>query len=89
MKETRPGVPLGAICLPEDADRLAAVMMKHTTTLGVRRQDMSRHALERAIETVETSFGPVRGKPPLAWACGAAKRNPTIWPLCGAKAGST
>ncbi len=62
MKKSRPGVLLSVICLPEDADRLAAVMMKHTTTLGIRRQSMSRYALDRSVETVETSYGPVRVK---------------------------
>ena len=62
MKKNRPGVLLSVICLPEDADRLAAVMMKHTTTLGIRRQDMSRYVLERSIETVDTPYGEVRVK---------------------------
>ena len=46
----------------EDADALAGVMMKHTTTLGIRRQDLSRYALRREIGTVETCYGPVRVK---------------------------
>ena len=62
MKKSRPGVLLSVVCLPEDADRLAAVMMKHTSTLGIRRQDMSRYVLERSIETVEAPYGPVRVK---------------------------
>ena len=62
MKKSRPGVLLSVICLPEDADRLAAVMIKHTTTLGIRRQDMSRYALNRGIETLKTPYGPVRVK---------------------------
>lgn len=62
MKKTRPGVLLSVICLPEDADRLAGVMMKHTTTLGIRRQDLSRYALRREIGTAETCYGPVRVK---------------------------
>ena len=62
MKKSRPGVLLSVICLPEDAARLAALMMKNTTTLGIRRQDMSRYVLERAVETVETPYGPVRVK---------------------------
>ncbi len=62
MKKSRPGVLLSVICLPQDADRLAAVMMQHTTTLGIRRQDLSRYTLQRSVETVETSFGPVRVK---------------------------
>ena len=62
MKKSRPGVLLSVICLPDDADRLAAVMMKHTTTLGIRRQIMSRYLLSRSIETEETPYGPVRFK---------------------------
>ena len=62
MKKSRPGVLLSVICYPEDAEKLAAVMMKHTTTLGIRRQDMSRYVLDRAIETVQTPYGPVRVK---------------------------
>ena len=62
MKKSRPGVLLSVICLPGDADRLAEVVMKHTTTLGIRRQDMSRYVLERRIETVATVFGDIRIK---------------------------
>ena len=62
MKKNRPGILLSVICLPEDADRLAEVMMKHTTTLGIRRQDMSRYALDRREETVSTPYGDVRVK---------------------------
>ena len=62
MKKNRPGVLLSVICLPDDADRLAALIMKHTTTLGIRRQDMSRYALERGISTVSTKYGDVRVK---------------------------
>lgn len=62
MKKNRPGVLLTVLCLPQDADRLAAVMMKHTTTLGIRRQDMSRYLLKRGEETVSTAYGEVRVK---------------------------
>ena len=62
MKKNRPGILLSVICLPEDADRLAEVMMKHTTTLGIRRQDMGRYALKRSEETVSTPWGDVRVK---------------------------
>ena len=62
MKKSRPGVLLSVICLPEDADRLAAVLMKHTSTLGIRRQDMRRYVLDRTFETAETPYGPVRVK---------------------------
>ena len=62
MKKGRPGVLLSVICLPDQADTLAAVMMRHTSTLGVRRQDMSRYVLNRQMETRETACGPVRIK---------------------------
>ena len=62
MKKNRPGILLSVICASQDADHLAEVMMKHTTTLGIRRQDMSRYFLRRKIETVSTEYGPVRVK---------------------------
>ena len=62
MKKSRPGVLLSVVCLPEDADGLAAVMMKYTSTLGIRRQDLSRYTLLRGIETVGTPYGEVRVK---------------------------
>ncbi len=62
MKKGRPGTELNVICLPDDADALAGLMMKYTTTLGIRRQDMSRYVLDRKIETVSTPWGPVRVK---------------------------
>lgn len=62
MKKSRPGVLLSVICRTEDADRLAGEMMKHTTTLGIRRQDLSRYVLKRKVETVDTPCGKVRVK---------------------------
>ena len=62
MKKNRPGILLSVICASQDADHLAEVMMKYTTTLGIRRQDMSRYFLRRKIETVSTEYGPVRVK---------------------------
>ena len=62
MKKSRPGILLSVICLTPDADRLAEVMMKHTSTLGIRRQDLGRYVLQREVETVSTAYGPVRVK---------------------------
>ena len=62
MKKNRPGVVLTVICLRDDADRLAEVMMKHTSTLGIRRMDMSRYTLHRQQDTVDTAYGKVRIK---------------------------
>ena len=62
MKKSRPGILLSVVCRTEDADRMAEVLMAHTTTLGVRRLDLSRYVLKREIDTVDTAYGPVRVK---------------------------
>ena len=62
MKKNRPGVLLSVICMAEDADSLAEAIMKHTTTLGIRRQEMTRYVLQRSVKTVSTTYGEVRIK---------------------------
>ena len=36
--------------------------MRHTSTLGIRRQDMEKYILDRSVKTVGTSLGEVRIK---------------------------
>ena len=62
MKKSRPGVLLSCVCGAEEADAVAEAMMKHTSTLGIRRWDGTRYVLPRRIDREETSFGPVRVK---------------------------
>ena len=62
MKKNRPGILLTVLCLTEDADRLAEEMMKHTSTIGIRRQEMSSYVLQRSVETRSISYGEVRMK---------------------------
>ena len=62
MKKSRPGILLSVICRTEEADRMAETMMKHTTTLGIRRQDLTRYVLKRETETVSTTYGEIRVK---------------------------
>ena len=62
MKKNRPGILLSVICAKTEADRFAEVMMKHTTTLGIRRQDMNRYVLQRKTEKVSTAYGEIRVK---------------------------
>ena len=45
-----------------DADRLAAVILRHTTSLGVRISYARRILQERSIETVSTPLGDIRVK---------------------------
>ena len=74
MKKNRPGVKLSCICRPEDAQRMTELMLKHTTTLGVRAQRFERMVLDRSRETVRTAYGDVEVK--IASGAGVEKRKP-------------
>jgi uncharacterized protein (DUF111 family) len=62
MKKNRPAVQLSALCQPLDAPELRALLFAHTSTLGVRQQEVQRYSLPRRIQRVETRFGPIRVK---------------------------
>lgn len=62
MKKSRPGVLLTCLCRPEDGGSMAALLLRHTTTLGVRETLCRRRTLQRTVETVETPYGPIRVK---------------------------
>jgi len=62
MKKDRPGVLLTCVCDEEKADMFASLMLKHTTTFGVRKEILDRYMLERNVETKQTPFGEVRLK---------------------------
>ena len=62
MKKNRPGVLLTCLCRPENAELFAALIFKHTSTIGVRKTSYDRYTLSRREETRESAFGPVRVK---------------------------
>ncbi len=62
MKKGRPGVVITVLAEPEHAPALRDVLLRETTTLGVREQLVTRWCLPREIRTVETPWGPVRVK---------------------------
>ena len=74
MKKNRPGVKLSCICRPEDVQRMTELMLKHTTTLGVRTQRFARTVLNRSREVAHTVYGDVEIK--LASGAGIEKRKP-------------
>ena len=74
MKKSRPGILLSVICRTAEADSMAETIMKYTSTLGIRRQDMSRYVLDREIGSVDTAYGKVRVK--RASGMGAEKAKP-------------
>lgn len=62
MKKGRPALLLRAICEPDLADAVADVLLRETTTLGVRMAQMHRRCLAREQVTVATEFGEVAVK---------------------------
>ncbi|NOY30146.1 MAG: nickel pincer cofactor biosynthesis protein LarC [Planctomycetes bacterium] len=61
MKKGRPGILLSVQCRPEDAERLAQIIFRETTALGLRRQMVERLTLARRTESVSTDWGEIEG----------------------------
>ncbi len=62
MKKGRPGFLLGALVTQERKEALAAVMLRESTTLGVRFYDVCRVERPRRMTRVETRFGVISVK---------------------------
>lgn len=62
MKKNRPAFKLCALASAENSEKIAKLILKNTTTLGVRMNCVERRTLQRKIDTVETALGKVRLK---------------------------
>lgn len=62
MKKGRPGVLLSVLAPANLEVTLAEVMLRETTTLGVRVHAVRRHEAAREFRTVQTAFGPITVK---------------------------
>ncbi len=62
MKKGRPGVRLSVLCRSEQVTELARLILRHTTTLGIRISDCERMALDREVKTVDSPLGSIRCK---------------------------
>lgn len=62
MKKSRPGTLLTVMCREEDRERIAGLIFRNTTTLGMRVYHCERMILERSEKTLHTEFGDVRCK---------------------------
>jgi uncharacterized protein (TIGR00299 family) protein len=74
MKKGRTGHQVTVLARPEDRDELASIILRETSTLGLRYRTEGRIELDRAIRKVATPYGPVRvkvgsgaGVPTRAW----------------------
>jgi uncharacterized protein (DUF111 family) len=62
MKKNRPATIIEVLCKTPDVNTLRDLLLRHTTTLGVRQYTVSRYSVDRRIETVPTPYGAVRVK---------------------------
>jgi uncharacterized protein (DUF111 family) len=62
MKKGRPGTLVTVLGPSAKRQELTDLLFRESTTIGVRYQEMARTCLDRVMETVETSYGPVRFK---------------------------
>ena len=62
MKKSRPGTLITLLAKPEDAERIAKLVFRETTTIGIRTRREQRYVLPRRHEAVQTQWGEVRIK---------------------------
>lgn len=62
MKKNRPAQKLSVICEVKDEKKMADLIFRETSTIGIRKSRMERMVMERSIKTVETEYGPIRFK---------------------------
>jgi hypothetical protein len=62
MKKGRPGLVLSALAEVAAADTVAAVLLRESTSLGVRHRPVTRTERPRRIIRVDTPFGPIAVK---------------------------
>ena len=62
MKKNRPGVLLTILCHQSDQDRFTELLLRETTSLGVRRSVAERRKLKRRIVIVQTEYGALEVK---------------------------
>lgn len=62
MKKSRPGITITVICEPKRETEMTDILLRETTTIGVRKYSVDRTILKREISIVTTRFGDIRVK---------------------------
>jgi uncharacterized protein (DUF111 family) len=62
MKKNRPATIVEVLCRAPQANKLRWLLLRRTTTLGVREYAVTRYCVDRRFETVQTRYGPVHVK---------------------------
>ena len=74
MKKNRPAYLLSLLCREQQRQEMAALLFRHTTTLGIRETPHRRFLLSRTTEQVDTEYGAVTCK--LSQGYGVVRRKP-------------
>jgi pyridinium-3,5-bisthiocarboxylic acid mononucleotide nickel chelatase len=62
MKKSRPAVQLKILCSSDVQQIIENIILKETTSLGLRYHQVTKSMLDRKIRTIETLYGPIRVK---------------------------
>jgi pyridinium-3,5-bisthiocarboxylic acid mononucleotide nickel chelatase len=62
MKKGRPATLFSVLCRPADGVALRQLLLRETSTLGVRWQVLQRDVAERRVDWVQTPWGAVQRK---------------------------
>jgi uncharacterized protein (DUF111 family) len=59
MKKARPASKLSVLCSAKTADEMTGILIRHTTTLGVRKYDVQKMVMKRDFQIINSKYGPV------------------------------
>lgn len=62
MKKGRSGVLMTVLCAPADAPKLRQILLRETSTIGLRYREEQKFVLAREFVSASTEWGPVRIK---------------------------
>ena len=62
MKKSRPGTLITILSKPENSFALEELLLRESSTFGVRKSDWSRRILSREFQVVETAYGKITVK---------------------------
>ncbi len=62
MKKNRPAVTLSALVAPYQEKKAVDIILRETTTLGIRRMLIDRYVLPRKMIKIKTKYGVIEGK---------------------------
>lgn len=74
MKKNRPGTMLTVLCRANQREEMVRLLLRHTSTLGIRESVCRRFTLTRREKTVDTPYGKVRCK--ISEGYGVCRRKP-------------